>query len=50
VVDSAGPSGPGVAEVRRKLADREREGRLAPTCRAELEARLDEIASALRVE
>jgi hypothetical protein len=50
VVDSAGPSGSGVAEMRRKLADREREGRLAPTCRAELETRLDEIASALRVE
>ncbi|MEU4225061.1 serine/threonine-protein kinase [Nonomuraea sp. NPDC026600] len=46
VLDAPGPIGPGMAELKRKLADREREGRLTPACRTELQARLDEIATA----
>ncbi|MBT2234562.1 serine/threonine-protein kinase [Nonomuraea sp. NEAU-A123] len=46
VLDTPGPIGPGMAELKRKLADREREGRLTPACRTELQARLDEIATA----
>ncbi|MFG1688408.1 protein kinase [Nonomuraea sp. NPDC049269] len=46
VLDTPGPIEPGMAELKRKLADREREGRLTPACRTELQARLDEIATA----
>lgn len=46
VLDAPGPIGPGMAELKRKLADREREGRITPACRTELQARLDEIATA----
>jgi len=38
----------GLAGLRRKLADREREGRLDPACRDELEIRLTEITAARR--
>ena len=38
----------GLAGLRRKLADREREGRLDPACRDELEIRLNEITAARR--
>lgn len=38
----------GLAGLRRKLADREREGRLDPACRVELEIRLNEITAARR--
>ncbi|MFI7450451.1 serine/threonine-protein kinase [Nonomuraea sp. NPDC049714] len=38
----------GLAGLRRKLADREREGRLHPDCRVELEIRLNEITVARR--
>ncbi|MGW4407117.1 serine/threonine-protein kinase [Nonomuraea sp. NPDC004702] len=49
VLDSLvrGPSVTGTAEVRRKVADRAREGRLAPACRAELEARLKVLDRAM---
>ncbi|MFI7146606.1 protein kinase [Nonomuraea sp. NPDC050022] len=47
VLDTPGPIEPGMAKLRRKLADREREGRLTPSCRTQLQARLDEIAIAL---
>lgn len=49
VLDSLvrGPAVTGTAEVRRKVADRAREGRLAPACRAELEARLKVIDRAM---
>jgi hypothetical protein len=38
----------GLTGLRRKLADREREGRLDPGCRVELEIRLNEITAARR--
>ncbi|WP_336207411.1 serine/threonine-protein kinase [Nonomuraea sp. LPB2021202275-12-8] len=38
----------GLVGLRRKLADREREGRLDPACRVELEIRLNEITAARR--
>ncbi|MCA2224095.1 serine/threonine-protein kinase [Nonomuraea aurantiaca] len=47
VLDSPDPIEPGMAKLKRKLADREREGRLTPACRTQLQARLDEIATAL---
>ncbi|MEV0354044.1 protein kinase [Nonomuraea sp. NPDC050680] len=47
VLDTPGPIEPGMAALKRKLADREREGRLTPACRTRLQARLDEIATAL---
>lgn len=47
VLLAPGPIEPGMAELKRKLADREREGRLTPACRTQLQARLDEIATAL---
>ncbi|MEV6154118.1 protein kinase [Nonomuraea sp. NPDC052129] len=47
VLDTPGPIEPGMAALRRKLTDREREGRLTPSCRTQLQARLDEIATAL---
>ncbi|MEV4835593.1 serine/threonine-protein kinase [Nonomuraea sp. NPDC049486] len=37
-----------LAGLRRKLADREREGRLAPACRTQLEISLNEITAARR--
>ncbi|MEU5867856.1 serine/threonine-protein kinase [Nonomuraea sp. NPDC047529] len=43
-----GPEVTGMAELRRKVADRAREGRLAPACRAELEAKLKVIDRAMK--
>lgn len=50
VLDSLvrGPAPTGMAELRRKVADRAREGRLAPACRAELEAKLTAIDRAMK--
>ncbi|MEV5327102.1 serine/threonine-protein kinase [Nonomuraea sp. NPDC052634] len=44
-----GPSaqGPRTGELRQKLSDRLREGRLRPACLSELQARLDDIEAAL---
>ncbi|MEU6711157.1 serine/threonine-protein kinase [Nonomuraea sp. NPDC046802] len=46
-VSPHGPSGSGTDNLRQKLSDRWREGRLEPACLSELEARLDDIDSAL---
>ncbi|WP_127937240.1 serine/threonine-protein kinase [Nonomuraea polychroma] len=46
-VTPRGPYASTTADVRRKLSDRWREGRLSPACLSELEARLDDIESAL---
>ncbi|MEV4108637.1 serine/threonine-protein kinase [Nonomuraea sp. NPDC049695] len=46
-VSPHGPSASTTAGVRRKLSDRMAEGRLAPACLSELQARLDEIDAAL---
>ncbi|MFG1946002.1 serine/threonine-protein kinase [Nonomuraea sp. NPDC048826] len=45
---SPGQEETGLAGLRRKLADREREGRLDPACRSQLEIRLNEITAARR--
>ncbi|TMR98729.1 serine/threonine-protein kinase [Nonomuraea basaltis] len=47
-VTPLGPYESRTENVRQKLSDRLREGRLAPACLSELEARLDEIDAALR--
>ncbi|MGN9843065.1 serine/threonine-protein kinase [Nonomuraea sp. H19] len=47
-VTPRGPHGSATEGVRRKLSDRMREGRLAPACLSELEARLDDIDNALQ--
>ena len=46
---SRGKEDSGLVGLRRKLADREREGRLDPACRVELEIRLNEITAARRL-
>ncbi|MFC4118697.1 serine/threonine-protein kinase [Nonomuraea zeae] len=49
--DSVAPHGPSESKtdhLRRKLSDRLREGRLSPACLSELQARLDDIDSALQ--
>ncbi|MCK2213883.1 serine/threonine protein kinase [Actinomadura sp. ATCC 31491] len=43
-----GPYGSTTENLRRKLSDRLREGRLAPACLSELQARLDDIEQALK--
>ncbi|MDA0638920.1 hypothetical protein OUY22_36385, partial [Nonomuraea sp. MCN248] len=45
---SPGPEETRLSGLRQKLADREREGRLAPACRSQLEIRLNEISAARR--
>ncbi|WP_327587406.1 serine/threonine protein kinase [Nonomuraea sp. NBC_00507] len=46
-VTPRGPYETTTANIRRKLSDRWREGRLTPACLSELEARLDDLESAL---
>jgi hypothetical protein len=47
-VTPQGPYQSTTDNVRQKLSDRVREGRLAPACLSELEARLDNIETALK--
>ncbi|WP_053174595.1 serine/threonine-protein kinase [Nonomuraea sp. SBT364] len=49
VLVTPGQEETGLASLRRKLTDREREGRLAPGCRSALEVSLNEITAARRV-
>ncbi|QYC45666.1 Serine/threonine-protein kinase PknK [Nonomuraea coxensis DSM 45129] len=47
-VTPPGPYGTTTQNLRQKLSDRLREGRLAPACLSELQARLDDIEQALK--